>query len=407
VRMAFLAIVGSHKVNGVARLHSQLMQDTIFRDFAKLFPGRFLNITNGVTPRRWLNQSNPGLSRLITRSIGSAWITDLDRMKALEPLANDPAFLDEFLAVKRDNKARLAQRVHERQGVTLDPAAMFDVQIKRIHEYKRQLLNVLHVVTRYNRLCANPALRVPARCVILGGKAAPGYFMAKLIIKLVNDVAEVVNNDPVVAGRLRVVFVSNYNVSRAMELIPAVELSEQISTAGTEASGTSNMKMALNGALTIGTLDGANIEVREEVGVDNFFLFGHTAAELDELRRRGYHPWDYYHAHAELHQALDMIATGHFSPEEQGRYRPLIDTLFAGGDRYAVLADYAGYIAAQDEADRLYDQPREWARKAALNVARCGRFSSDRTIREYAERIWSVVPADPVARRDPTQARVP
>ncbi|QSA98837.1 glycogen/starch/alpha-glucan phosphorylase [Methylococcus sp. EFPC2] len=395
VRMAYLAIVGSHKVNGVARLHSQLMQATIFRDFARLFPDRFINITNGVTPRRWLNQSNPGLAGLITRAIGPGWVSDLDRLKALEPLADDPAFLDQFRAIKAENKVRLAQSVWARQGVELLPDALFDVQIKRIHEYKRQLLNLLHVVTRYNRLRADPTLAAPPRCVILGGKAAPGYYMAKLIIKLVNDIAEVVNNDPAVKGRLQVVYVPNYNVSRAMELIPAAELSEQISTAGTEASGTSNMKLSLNGALTVGTLDGANIEICEEVGEDNIFIFGHTADELDELRRRGYNPWDYYHANAELRQALDMIESGYFSPDEQGRFRPLVDALLTGGDRYALIADYGAYIACQDEVDRLYLQPTEWARKAVLNVARSGKFSSDRTIREYTDLIWDVKPAQP------------
>ncbi|MFM8442354.1 MAG: glycogen/starch/alpha-glucan phosphorylase [Methylococcus sp.] len=392
VRMAYLAIVGSHKVNGVAKLHSELMKTTIFRDFAALYPERFINITNGVTPRRWLHHSNPGLSALITRAIGPGWVFDLSRLKALEPLAEDAAFRAEFLAVKRANKEKLAEMARRRHGVDLSPAALFDVQIKRIHEYKRQLLNVLHVITRYNRLRANPGLDCPSRCVILGGKAAPGYRNAKLIIKLINDVADTVNRDPMMAGRLQVWFAPNYNVSRAMEIIPAIELSEQISTAGTEASGTGNMKMTLNGALTIGTLDGANIEIREEVGAENMFIFGRTVPEIAELFRQGYNPWDYYYADGELRQALDMAGNGHFSADEPQRFRPLFDALLHGGDRYAVLADYAAYVAAQDAVDKLYRNPQEWARKAVLNVANAGHFSSDRTIAEYASKIWNVVP---------------
>ena len=392
IRMAYLAIVGSHKVNGVAKLHSELMQTTIFRDFARLFPKKFINITNGVTPRRWLNQINPGLSRLITRAIGPDWQADLGRLKELTSLAEDSVFLREFMTVKQDNKARLAEHLLARQGVEVDAASLFDVQIKRIHEYKRQLLNILHVVTRYNRLRANPGLDLPSRCVILGGKAAPGYYMAKLIIKLVNDVANVVNHDPLMAGRLRVLFVPNYNVSRAMELIPAADLSEQISMAGTEASGTSNMKMALNGALTIGTLDGANIEIREEVGQENIFIFGSTAAEISALKQGGYNPWDYYHGSEELKGALNLIESGHFSPDESSRFRPLIESLLTRGDQYAVLADYASYIACQDQVDQLFRKPETWARRALLNVAQCGRFSSDRTIGEYARLIWDIAP---------------
>jgi starch phosphorylase len=392
VRMAYLAIVGSHRVNGVAKLHSDLMRSTIFRDFAELFPERFINITNGVTPRRWLHQSNPGLSSLITKAIGDGWITDLNQLKSLTKLAGDRSFLKELRGVKQANKARLAQFIKNRRGVELDPAMLFDVQIKRIHEYKRQLLNLLHVITRYNRLRANPELLVPPRAVILGGKAAPGYYNAKLIIKLINDVADVVNNDTDVAGRLKVVFVPNYNVSRAMELIPAVDLSEQISTAGTEASGTSNMKMAINGALTIGTLDGANIEIRDEVGEGNIFIFGHTAAQLMELRQRGYNPWDYYSANPELKQALDMIDSGHFSPDEPGRFRSLVSSLLHGGDHYALLADYADYVACHDRVDTVYADPETWSRMAVMNIANTGQFSSDRTILEYADKVWGVHP---------------
>ena len=395
VRMAYLAIVGSHKVNGVAKLHSELMQTTIFRDFAKLFPDRFINITNGVTPRRWLNHSNPALASLITRAIGSEWKADLSRLKQLEPLADDPAFLREFLAVKRANKESLAELVKKRHGIELDPTAMFDTQIKRIHEYKRQLLNIFHVITRYNRLRANPNLDCPKRCVILGGKAAPGYRIAKLIIKLINDVADTINSDPSVSSKLKVWFAPNYNVSLAMELIPSADLSEQISMAGTEASGTGNMKMTLNGALTIGTLDGANIEIREEVGKDNIFIFGKTAEQIHELFRRGYNPWDYYYANAELRQVLDMVGNGHFSKEDPLRFRPLFDELLHNGDRYAVLADYESYLVAQSEVDGLFRNPEAWARKAVLNVARSGYFSSDRTINEYASRIWEVAPVLP------------
>jgi len=395
VRMAYLAIVGSHKVNGVAKLHSELMKSTIFRDFARLFPDRFINITNGVTPRRWLHHSNPGLTALITQAIGPGWVSDLSRLRELTPLAEDSAFLDEFRIVKHANKEKLAELAKRRQGIELDPSAMFDVQIKRIHEYKRQLLNILHVITRYNRLRANPHLDIPFRCIILGGKAAPGYRNAKLIIKLINDVADTINRDPAVAGRLQVWFAPNYNVSRAMELIPAIELSEQISMAGTEASGTGNMKMTLNGALTIGTLDGANIEIREAVGQDNFFIFGKTSPEIDDLFRRGYNPWDYYYANAELRDVLEMIGNGFFSMDEPLRFRPLYDSLLRDGDRYAVLADYASYIAVQEEVDRLYQDPLEWNRKAVLNVAGSGYFSSDRTISEYASQVWNVSPILP------------
>ena len=395
VRMSHLAIVGSHKVNGVAQLHSQLMQTTIFRDFARIFPDRFLNITNGVTPRRWLNQANPGLAALITEAIGPAWVSDLERLTELEPFAEDAAFRERFRAIKLENKRVWVQGHHVVGGVKVDPASLFDVQIKRIHEYKRQLLNALHVITRYNRLRADPHLAAPARTVIIGGKAAPGYRMAKLIIKLINDVGQMINADERMGGKLKLVFLPDYNVSRAMELIPAVELSEQISTAGTEASGTSNMKMVMNGALTIGTLDGANIEIRDAVGAENFFLFGHRTEELAELMAGGYNPWDRYHANAELAQALDMISGGHFSPDDPGRFQPLVDALLMGGDRYALLADYADYVQCQDEVDRQYADAENWTRKAILNVARSGRFSSDRAIRHYASEVWGVVARNP------------
>ncbi|XSG84566.1 MAG: glycogen/starch/alpha-glucan phosphorylase [Methylohalobius sp. ZOD2] len=389
IRMAHLAIVGSHKINGVSKLHSRLMQTTIFRDFARIFPDRFLNVTNGVTPRRWLNQCHPPLAKLITEAAGPQWVREAERLERLAPLATDPAFQQSFQAAKHAGKKHLAKYLQTDLGIEIDPDTLFDVQIKRLHEYKRQLLNVLHVITRYNRLRASRDL-LP-RTVILGGKAAPGYFMAKLIIKLIHDVAATVHRDPIANDRLRLIFVPNYGVSNAMMLIPATELSEQISMAGTEASGTSNMKMALNGALTVGTLDGANIEIRDAVGEDNLFIFGHTAQALVELRRQGYTPREYYRAHPELQLAVDMIAEGYFSPDDPDRFRPLIDSLL-GEDRFAVLADYADYIACQERIDRMYLNPHEWNRRAILNIAYAGRFSSDRAIREYAAQIWQIEP---------------
>jgi len=392
VRMAHLAIVGSHQVNGVSRIHTDLMKTTIFADFEDFFPDRIINITNGVTPRRWLHQANPGLSALITSRIGHGWVSDLAELRKLVPLAQDPEFREQFRAVKRENKKRLAGIIKMRLNLTIDPASMFDVQIKRIHEYKRQLLNVLHIITRYNRIREGRGQDLVPRTVIFGGKAAPGYTMAKLIIKLIHSVGDVVNNDPVVGDRLKVVFIPDYNVSNAEKIIPACDLSEQISTAGTEASGTGNMKLGLNGALTIGTLDGANIEMKDEVGDDNIFIFGHTADEVAALYAKGYNPWDHYHANAELRQALDMIGSGFFSPDAHDRFKPIVDTLTTQGDHYLLLADYASYIASQERVDALYRDPGEWTRRAVLNVANMGKFSSDRTIREYADRIWDVKP---------------
>jgi starch phosphorylase len=392
VRMAHLAIVGSHKVNGVAQIHTDLMKQTIFSDFDRFFPGKIVNMTNGVTPRRWLNQANPGLAALITSRIGAGWVADLDQLRKLAPLAKDAAFRKEFSAVKHANKERLAGLIKQHMGIEIRPDSLFDVQIKRIHEYKRQLLNVLHVVTRYNRIRANPGANTVPRTVIIAGKAAPGYAMAKLTIKLINDVADIVNNDPAVGGLLKVVFIPNYDVSTAEDIIPAGDLSEQISTAGTEASGTGNMKLALNGALTIGTLDGANVEIRNEVGAENIFIFGLNVDEATNLSRHGYNPWDYYHGNGELRQALDMIGSGFFSPDDHARFKPIFDTLTHHGDRYLLLADYAAYIACQDAVDALYRDPQEWTRKAILNVAHMGKFSSDRTIGEYAKQIWDVKP---------------
>ncbi len=395
VRMAYLAIVGSHKVNGVAALHTQLMCETIFSDFYAWSPERFVNITNGITPRRWLKLANPNLSQLINKVAGGprqscAWLCNLEQLAQLRALADDSGFREEFQAVKFANKTRLARLVNERMGLELDPASLFDVHVKRMHEYKRQLLNVLHVITLYNRLRDNAASAIAPRSVIFSGKAAPGYFMAKLIIKLINDVADVINHDPAVHGMLKVVFIPNYDVSTAINIIPAADLSEQISTAGTEASGTGNMKLTLNGALTIGTLDGANIEIRQAVGAENFFLFGLTAHQVQELRAQHYQPRAYYEADGELRRVLDMISGGYFSPDEPARFQPVVDNLLNNGDHYMLLADYRSYVDTQTQAAQLYTQRGEWAQKAIINVASMGRFSSDRTIAEYAQKIWGV-----------------
>jgi len=390
LRMAHLATIGSHHVNGVAELHTALMKQTIFADFDRIFPDRIVNITNGITPRRWLHQANPGLSGLITDRIGAEWVRDLSRLARLAPLAEDAAFRQRFREVKLAEKTRLAAIIRARLGLAVDPASLFDVHVKRMHEYKRQLLNVLHVVTRYNRIRDGGDL-LP-RTVILSGKAAPGYGMAKLIIKLINSVADVVNRDPTVSGRLKVVFFPDYSVTSAEQIVPAADLSEQISTAGTEASGTGNMKLALNGALTIGTLDGANVEIRNAVDASNIFIFGLTAAEVEARRAAGYNPWDVYHSNAELRRALDMIAGGHFSIDAPDRFRPVVDALTSGGDFFMVLADYASYVACQERVDALYRDPDEWARRAILNIAGMGVFSSDRAVLEYARTIWNVTP---------------
>ncbi len=389
VRMAHLAVVGSHRVNGVAAIHTGLMKSTIFSDFEHLTPGKINNKTNGVTPRRWLLAANPGLSKLISAHIGEDWITHLDQLKKLEPLADDAAFRTAFAKVKRTNKEHLTRIIAQRLGVDLMVDSLFDVQVKRIHEYKRQLLNLLHVVVRYMRIRANPSLDVTPRTVIIGGKAAPGYLQAKLIIKLINDVADVVNNDPLMANRLKVVFIPNYNVSTAELVMPAAELSEQISTAGTEASGTGNMKMSMNGALTIGTWDGANVEICEEVGQENMFLFGLTAQEVARLRLDGYDPARMIDAQDELRKALDLIGSGYFSPDQPDRFQAIIDSL-RGVDYYLLAADFASYLATQEQVDHLYADQDEWNRKAILNVARMGKFSSDRTVAEYAAEIWNV-----------------
>jgi len=390
VRMAHLAIVGSHSVNGVSALHTELIETSLVPDFYQMWPQKFNNKTNGVTPRRWLLKANPGLASLITQSIGDGWITDLDKLRALEPFADDAGFRQEFRQVKQANKAELARFIGQTQGIPVDPASLFDVQVKRIHEYKRQLLNVMHILHEYLSLTEDGTDPVVPRTYIFAGKAAPGYWAAKQIIKLINSVAAVVNADSRAHGKLAVVFVPDYRVSVAEKIIPAADISEQISTAGKEASGTGNMKFAMNGALTMGTLDGANIEIKEEVGDDNIFIFGLTADQIAEMRLRGtYHPTDYYSDPA-TRRVLDALNSDHFCPGEPGLFRPIYESLLHGGDEYFHLADLPSYIKAQREAGAEYRDPDLWARKAILNVARTGKFSSDRTIREYARDIWGI-----------------
>jgi starch phosphorylase len=392
VRMAHLAVVGSHKVNGVSALHSDLLVQTIFSGFATMWPDRFTNMTNGVTPRRWLAQANGGLSSLVDSTIGHGWRLDLDQLKRLEPHAERADFRQAFLAVKQANKRRLAEHIRTSTGIVVDPTSLFDVQVKRIHEYKRQLLNVLQVVARYQAMLADPLAHWTPRTVIFAGKAASSYHAAKSIIRLIHDVGSVINDDPRIGGKLKLVFVPNYGVSVAEIIMPAADLSEQISTAGTEASGTGNMKLALNGALTIGTDDGANIEIRQQVGDDNIFIFGLSTAEVAASKAAGYQPFRLYESNPRLKAVLDAVAGGHFSEEEPGRYRGLVDALLWGGDPYMLLADFDSYVAAQARVDALYEQPEALAKKAIVNVAGMGFFSSDRTIREYAREVWGLVP---------------
>lgn len=392
VRMAWLAVVASHKVNGVSVLHSELMVQSLFADFARIFPTRFCNKTNGVTPRRWLGLANPPLSAVLDDAIGQHWRTNLSQLSEIKANVDYPSFLQLIRDAKQQNKRRLAIWIARNLNVVLNPDALFDVQIKRIHEYKRQLLNVLHVITRYNRLLQDPDAESVPRVVIFAGKAASAYYAAKQIIRLINDVAQVINNDPRMHDHLKVVFIPNYSVSLAQLIIPAADLSEQISLAGTEASGTSNMKFALNGALTIGTLDGANVEMLEHVGEDNIFIFGNTAEQVEALRANGYNPRSYYEQDAELHQALTQIATGTFSPGEPNRYSNLFDSLVNLGDHYQLLADYRSYVDMQDRVDEVYSNQDDWTRRTVLNIANMGYFSSDRTIQEYADEIWHIEP---------------
>jgi len=393
IRMAHLATVGSCSVNGVAKLHTELLRKEVLRDFAELWPEKFNNKTNGITPRRWLLHANPALAALISSVIGHHWITDLDQLRKLEPLADDPSFRQRFRAARRENKERLAKLIARETGIKVSPDSLFDVQVKRLHEYKRQLLLALYIIVLYNRLKEDPALDIVPRTFIFGAKAAPGYFMAKLIIKLIHQVAEVVNGDPQVHDKMKVVFLPNYRVSLAQKIIPAADLSEQISLAGTEASGTGNMKMQLNGAVTIGTLDGANVEILEEVGEENIFIFGLKAAEVEQ-RRGSYNPWDVYNSDAEIRRAFTLIEKDFFSLLEPGIFKPLVQSLLDGGDHYMLLADLRDYIQTQERVDAAYRDVEGWDRKTILNVARAGKFSSDRTIKEYASEIWHLEPCD-------------
>jgi starch phosphorylase len=392
VRMANLASAGSFAINGVAALHSELLKETVLRDFYEISPEKFLNVTNGVTPRRWVVLSNPGLSDLISKSIGTTWPSNLETdLKKLEPFADDTGFQKKWQKVKKENKSHFASVIKDRTGIVVDPDSLFDIQVKRFHEYKRQHLNILHVITLYNRIKSNPGADITPRTVIFGGKAAPGYFMAKRIIKLINSVAEVVNNDKDVRGRLKVVFFPDFNVRNGQIVYPAADLSEQISTAGKEASGTGNMKFSMNGALTIGTLDGANVEIREEVGPENFFLFGLTTEEVQDLKVRGYNPRDYYNSNASLRKTIDQIGSGVFSKGDRELFSPLIDSLLHR-DEYMLFADYQSYVDCQDLVSKAFKDSRNWTRMSILNVARIGKFSSDRSIREYCDNIWKVKP---------------
>ncbi len=398
VRMAHLAIVGTHSTNGVSKIHTELLQARVVPDFAGMFPERFNSKTNGVTQRRWLLKSNPPLAQLITEAIGDGWITDLPELRQLAPLAEDSSFREKFRAVKRAGKVQLAGIMKAEYGWQVDPDAIFDVQVKRLHEYKRQLLNVLHIVMLYNRLRQNPDLEFTPQVFLFGAKAAPGYALAKLIIKLINNVGNVINNDPAVNDRLRVYFLPNYRVSLAEKIFPAAEVSEQISTAGTEASGTGNMKFMLNGALTIGTMDGANIEIAAEVGEENMFIFGLDAAAAQQLAA-DYDPREHYQKSPEVRAALDLVFSGCFNLSEPGIFEPIRQSLLEWGDRYLVLAELPAYAAAQERVQAEYRKPQEWWKKAVLNVAHSGKFSSDRTILDYARDIWNVKPCPLEKRR--------
>ncbi len=390
VRMAYLAVVGSFSVNGVAELHTELLKDSVLRDFYEMSPHKFNNKTNGVTPRRWLKVSNPELSKLIDSKIGEDWVTDLDKLRALEKYADNPAFQKAFMDVKLQNKKKMADIIRKTCGVEVNPEALFDVQIKRLHEYKRQHLNLLHILTLYKELLHNPDMEMAPRVFLFGAKAAPGYDIAKNIIYAINKIGDKINNDKRIKDKLKVVFIPNYSVSAAMNIIPAADLSEQISTAGKEASGTGNMKLALNGALTMGTLDGANVEIKECVGDDNIFIFGMTVDEVQQLKGRGYNPWDFYAKNKNLKEILDWIVSDYFMPENPQAFMPLRKSILDWGDPFMVCADYQAYCDAQKEADKAFRDKKRWAKMAILNTARIGKFSSDRTITEYAEDIWNL-----------------
>ncbi|MCG8083707.1 MAG: glycogen/starch/alpha-glucan phosphorylase, partial [Candidatus Thiodiazotropha taylori] len=391
IRMAHLAIIGSHKVNGVSALHSELLRNATFKEFDQFFPGKIINITNGITPRRWLYLSNRRLSSLISEAIGPKWVKDLSKIQQLEAFADDSGFQEKFAAIKLANKKHISQLINYFLDKEVDPHTLFDVQVKRIHEYKRQLLNLFRAIELYNRLVDDPGSDCVPRTILFGGKAAPGYSMAKLIIRLINDVADVIDNDPAVSDRLKIIFIPNYDVTTATDIIPAAELSQQISTAGMEASGTGNMKLALNGALTMGTMDGANVEMREQLGDENIFIFGLQTDDIARLNQQGYQPRQYYETNPSLRRIIDMIANGFFSPEEPSRYRMITDSLL-NVDHFKVLADFDAYMGTSDSADGIYQQPDVWNRMAILNTARMGYFSSDRTISEYAAKIWQVSP---------------
>ncbi|MCK5837164.1 MAG: glycogen/starch/alpha-glucan family phosphorylase, partial [Desulfobacula sp.] len=392
IRMAHLAIIGSHTINGVAALHSNILKTSLFKEFNEFYPGRIKNITNGITPRRWLYQCNPDLSKLITSVIGSDWISNLDHLKNLIPYSEDPSFVSKWKKAKLANKKKLAKYVLRKTGMEVNPNALFDIHAKRIHEYKRQLLNIFHVILLYNRIRQNKEICAINRCFFFAGKAAPGYFQAKLIIKLITSVSETINKDPETLGKLSLIFLPNYCISQAEKLIPAADISQQISTAGLEASGTGNMKFALNGALTIGTLDGANVEIMEEVGKDNIFIFGLTADEVVKKRQEGYDPGKYYEKNQELKEIIQMIDSGYFSPEEPQLFAPIVQSLLDQGDYYLVLADFESYVKAQQAAAMAYQDQDQWTRKSILNTANMGKFSSDRAVLEYAKDIWRAAP---------------
>ncbi|XP_042860960.1 glycogen phosphorylase-like [Penaeus japonicus] len=392
INMAHLCIVGSHAVNGVAAIHSEIIKRDIFKDFAEMSPEKFQNKTNGITPRRWLLLCNPALADVIAEKIGEEWVVHLDQLTKLKPLAKDAGFIRAVQTAKQENKLRLAKQLEQDYGVKVNPSSMFDIQVKRIHEYKRQLLNCLHIITMYNRIKANPGAPFVPRTVMIGGKAAPGYHTAKQIIRLICAVARVVNNDPIVGDKLKVVYLENYRVTLAEQIIPAADLSEQISTAGTEASGTGNMKFMLNGALTIGTLDGANIEMMEEMGKENIFIFGMNVEEVEELKRRGYNAHDYYNRIPELRQCIDQISSGFFSPSNPDQFKDLVNILMHH-DRFYLFADFESYIKCQDSVNKLYQKPNDWTHKAIMNIASSGKFSSDRTIAQYGREIWGVEPS--------------
>ncbi|KAK5976295.1 Alpha-1 4 glucan phosphorylase [Trichostrongylus colubriformis] len=393
INMAHLCIVCSHVTNGVAALHSDLLKNNTFKDFYEMFPDRFQNKTNGITPRRWLLLSNPSLADVIAEKIGESWITNLDELQKLKEYVNNPGFLDQIRRVKQENKMRVAQYLEEEYNLEINPASIFDIHVKRIHEYKRQLLNILHVAALYNRIKANPNIDMVPRTFLYGGKAAPGYHMAKQIIRMITSVGELVNNDPIVGDKLKVVFLENYRVSMAEKIIPSADLSEQISTAGTEASGTGNMKFMLNGALTIGTLDGANVEMAEEMGMENIFIFGMTVDEVDALQKRGYNAEDFINKSPALKQIVEQLEAGMFTPEQPDQLRDLANML-RRHDRFLVCADFDSYVACQDKVSEVYRDQQKWSQMALMNIASTGKFSTDRTIAEYAREIWGIEPPE-------------